>query len=280
MCLLPRAVLERVGLPLPLFIKWDDVEYGLRAREHGVPVVTLPGAAVWHMPWTVKDTSRDWQAFYLARNRLVAAALHGGRWPLGVLLHLAAQTLGHLVSMAYSAAELTQAGVEEFARGPRRLHETQREGPALPHRLRAGYVDADAAAAASVRPVAGDTPRAVGRTGGRGVVTGARAVARALLGATGAADTEHQPLTRLPLADARWSVLYRLDRVLVTSLDGRPSSLRVRDRALARRLAARTGRNVVRVLLAWPRLRRQYRRALPELSSPAGWAHLLPPGPT
>ncbi|MGH3899461.1 MAG: glycosyltransferase, partial [Pseudonocardiaceae bacterium] len=30
MCLIPRSVAEDIGLPLPLFIKWDDVEYGLR----------------------------------------------------------------------------------------------------------------------------------------------------------------------------------------------------------------------------------------------------------
>ena len=37
MCLIPRAVAEDVGLPLPLFIKWDDAEYGLRARGARLP---------------------------------------------------------------------------------------------------------------------------------------------------------------------------------------------------------------------------------------------------
>jgi galactofuranosylgalactofuranosylrhamnosyl-N-acetylglucosaminyl-diphospho-decaprenol beta-1,5/1,6-galactofuranosyltransferase len=55
MCLFPREVIERTGLPLPLFIKWDDAEYSLRAGEHGYPTVTLPGAGVWHMPWTGQE---------------------------------------------------------------------------------------------------------------------------------------------------------------------------------------------------------------------------------
>ncbi len=42
MCMIPRQVAEELGQPLPLFIKWDDADYGLRAGEHGYPTVTLP----------------------------------------------------------------------------------------------------------------------------------------------------------------------------------------------------------------------------------------------
>jgi len=121
MCALPTSTLRRLGLPLPLFIKWDDVEYGLRARRAGVPTVTLPGAAVWHMPWTAKDASRDWQAFFLARNRLVVAALERDVVPWGLLAHLGAEALSHLVTMAYSVADLVVHGLEEFRAGPSRL---------------------------------------------------------------------------------------------------------------------------------------------------------------
>jgi GT2 family glycosyltransferase len=36
MCMIPRRVAEELGQPLPLFIKWDDADYGLRAGEHGL----------------------------------------------------------------------------------------------------------------------------------------------------------------------------------------------------------------------------------------------------
>ncbi len=61
MCMIPRSVAEELGQPLPLFIKWDDADYGLRAGEHGYPTVTLPGAAIWHMAWSDKDDAIDWQ---------------------------------------------------------------------------------------------------------------------------------------------------------------------------------------------------------------------------
>ena len=57
-------------------IKWDDVEYGWRATDRGFPTVTLPGAAVWHVPWDGKDDSIDWQAYYHQRNRWLSALLH------------------------------------------------------------------------------------------------------------------------------------------------------------------------------------------------------------
>ena len=43
MCLIPSTIIREVGLALPAFIKWDDAEYCLRAREHGFPTVSVPG---------------------------------------------------------------------------------------------------------------------------------------------------------------------------------------------------------------------------------------------
>ena len=42
MCLIPTDVIRQVGLSLPMFIKWDDAEFGLRAAEAGFQTAT-PG---------------------------------------------------------------------------------------------------------------------------------------------------------------------------------------------------------------------------------------------
>jgi galactofuranosylgalactofuranosylrhamnosyl-N-acetylglucosaminyl-diphospho-decaprenol beta-1,5/1,6-galactofuranosyltransferase len=277
MCVLPRPVVSRLGLPLPVFIKWDDVEYGLRARDEGFGVVTLPGAGLWHMPWTAKDTSRDWQAFFLARNRLVAASLHGRRGPLGLVLHLAAQTLGHVVSMAYSAADLTQTGVEEFLRGPDRLWEVQRQGLRLPQQVRARHVDADADAAATeaarATGASASTMAAPPTSGAAVALAAAGAVARALVPVPG--SRRSRAVVRLDLSQARWPVLSRLDRVLVASPDGRPSSLRVRNRRTAWRLVGRTARNGAAVLVRWRSLRRDYLARQRDLTAADRWHTLF-----
>ena len=74
MCLIPTAVIREIGLSMPMFIKWDDAEFGLRAGAAGYPTVTMPGVAVWHVPWTEKDDTVDWQAYFHERNRLISAS--------------------------------------------------------------------------------------------------------------------------------------------------------------------------------------------------------------
>ncbi len=123
MCLIPTEVLRTVGLSLPLFIKWDDSEFGVRAGEHGFPTVTMPGTAVWHVPWTDKNDALDWQSYFHQRNRTIAALLHspyehGGR----VVRESFNHQVKHLFSMQYSTAELRHLALEDVLAGPERLH--------------------------------------------------------------------------------------------------------------------------------------------------------------
>ncbi len=105
-CMIPRQVAEELGQPLPLFIKWDDADYGLRAAEHGYPTVTLPGAAIWHMAWSDKDDAIDWQAYFHLRNRLVVAAMHWDGDVSGLVRSHLRATLKHLACLEYSTVEI------------------------------------------------------------------------------------------------------------------------------------------------------------------------------
>jgi galactofuranosylgalactofuranosylrhamnosyl-N-acetylglucosaminyl-diphospho-decaprenol beta-1,5/1,6-galactofuranosyltransferase len=101
MCMIPRQVAEELGQPLPLFIKWDDADYGLRAGERGYGTVTLPGAAIWHMAWSDKDDAIDWQAYFHLRNRLVVAAMHWNGNVGGLLGSSLKATIKHLLCLEY-----------------------------------------------------------------------------------------------------------------------------------------------------------------------------------
>ena len=123
MCLIPTAVIREIGLSLPLFIKWDDAEFGLRAGEAGFPTVSLPGAAVWHVPWTEKDDTIDWQAYFHERNRLISALLHspydhGGR----LVLESLTNHVKRLVSMQYGTGEIIMLALQDVLDGPERMH--------------------------------------------------------------------------------------------------------------------------------------------------------------
>jgi galactofuranosylgalactofuranosylrhamnosyl-N-acetylglucosaminyl-diphospho-decaprenol beta-1,5/1,6-galactofuranosyltransferase len=74
-CAVPLEAIGRCGLPLPFFINFDDVEFGLRLTAAGVPTVSLPGVCVWHMPGYAKDD--DWRSYFYHRNMAVIAAVHG-----------------------------------------------------------------------------------------------------------------------------------------------------------------------------------------------------------
>jgi galactofuranosylgalactofuranosylrhamnosyl-N-acetylglucosaminyl-diphospho-decaprenol beta-1,5/1,6-galactofuranosyltransferase len=119
--MLPATAVARVGLPAPFFIKWEDAEYGLRARAQGMATVTLPGTAVYHPAWDDKGTLNSWVAFPLHRNRLATAAAYGaGR---GVIVSSLAHQVKHALRGARVTLRAWNAAAREVAAGPEWLAE-------------------------------------------------------------------------------------------------------------------------------------------------------------
>jgi GT2 family glycosyltransferase len=121
MCLVPRAAVEAIGLPMPFFLKWDDVEFGLRAQAAGFASVVLPGAVVWHDSWVGKDAESGWQAYFLLRNRIVTALLHDTR-PTVLVAEWMAVSLRHLAQREPAAAAMRWAALKDVLHGPGWLH--------------------------------------------------------------------------------------------------------------------------------------------------------------
>ena len=278
MCLIPVEVLQKVGLSLPLFIKWDDAEFGLRAGKAGFPTVSLPGMAVWHMPWTEKDDTLDWQAYFHLRNKLVAALLHspfprGGKVVREALAHQAK----HLIAMQYSAAHLRVKAIEDILSGPEHLHATLATVLPEVRALRSGYPDAQTSSEVSAfppmrrkRPPRGDrTPHAPRNLLGTAQAAAA-GVARQLMPV--GADVVEQPQAQVPAMDARWWRLSQLDSAVVSSADGTSASWYRRDREAFASLSRQSMVLHQRLLAEWPELSRRYREAAGELVAPQTWA--------
>lgn len=68
---LPLSVVTEDNLPLPLFIRGDDVEYGLRNSRH---IILMNGICVWHEPFENKYSSSAY--YYVLRNQLIDNAIH------------------------------------------------------------------------------------------------------------------------------------------------------------------------------------------------------------
>ncbi|WKN47579.1 glycosyltransferase [Nocardioides sp. Arc9.136] len=283
MCLVPRVVLEEVGLSLPLFIKWDDSEFGLRAKQAGFPTVTFPGAAVWHVPWTDKNDALDWQAYFHHRNRLVAALLHsvypkGGRMIRESLNHQVA----HLVSMQYSTAELRLLAMEDVLAGPHGLHEMLPTRLAEVNALRKQFTDAqlqvDPDAFPSVRrskpPRKGrDSAEVPGRLST--LVSAGLQPLRQLKKPRPLAQ-EH-PEAEIRAMDAKWYRLGTLDSAVVSMNDGTSAAFYRRDPDKFRDLVKRTVEIHERYRREWPRLAQDYREALGEITSPEAWEKTFGP---
>ena len=285
MCLIPRKVLQDVGLSLPVFIKWDDSEYSLRAAEAGYPTVSLPGAAVWHVSWMDKDDAVDWQAYFHERNRLIAALLHspfprGGRM---VRESLAVDTK-HTVSMQYYAATCVLMAIEDVLRGPEGLHGMI--GTRMPEirSLKSEFSDAQfsqdqgAFPAAKRRrppkrrglpkpPAYWQLPPWAVKTLLKQTVLPVRELAQS------------HPEEWVAHQDGKWYHLATLDSAVVSNADGTGAAWHKRDPKAVRELTARSAKLHAELLSRWDSLSEQYREALGEITSPEAWAKTFEDNP-
>jgi galactofuranosylgalactofuranosylrhamnosyl-N-acetylglucosaminyl-diphospho-decaprenol beta-1,5/1,6-galactofuranosyltransferase len=280
MCLFPREIVQRTGMPLPLFIKWDDAEYSLRALERGYPTVSLPGSAVWHMPWTDKNDATDWQAYFHTRNRLILAALHS---PYDVRKTLVQQglklSLRHLLSMEYSTVALQQKAIEDFLAGPDLLFDSMRNALPEVQAIRKKYSDAQTLPSArEFPPPTFDMVRAerMLRPPVNPAVIMVKAFEALLHNLKGPEpEAVNRPQINVPATNARWFLLGNLDSATVSNADGSAVSFRHRDPKEFRELGKRVLANYRRLATEWPRMKRVYRDALPELTSVESWGKVF-----
>jgi galactofuranosylgalactofuranosylrhamnosyl-N-acetylglucosaminyl-diphospho-decaprenol beta-1,5/1,6-galactofuranosyltransferase len=283
MCLIPAQVLEDIGLSLPLFIKWDDSEYGLRAKEAGYPTVSFPGAAVWHVPWTDKNDALDWQAYFHVRNRFIAALLHskyprGGRMVRESFNH----QVKHLVTMQYSTVALRHKALEDVLRGPQALHGIL--GSTLPElkELVKGFDDArlivDPEELPEVKrhklPRKGKEPSPV--------ISGRAATLQALLQPLRQLRSPRElsrvnPEAEIMAQDAKWHKVARYDSALVSLPDGSAQAFYRRDPERFKDMMKRTVAIHKELATRWDDLAEEYRAALDDITSPDTWERTFAP---
>lgn len=271
-CVIPRQVAEQLGQPLPLFLKWDDVEYGLRAREAGYPTVTLPGAAVWHMAWSDKDDAIDWQAYFHLRNRLVVASLYQPGNGRSMIAHTVKATLKHLLCLEYSTVAIQNLAIRDFLAGPQRLFELLPSALGAVHELRKQYPDAVILPSSTELPLAsGIGVGAVGEPANP--LAKIVRLGKGLLNNLRPAHPEHheRPQLNVPTLDARWFLLSQVDGVTVTTADGRGVVYRKRDPRQAYGLLREALRLRKELADRMPEMRQRYRAAHAELTGTAAW---------
>jgi len=113
---LPLRLIGRHGLPMPCFIRGDDVEFGLRLHEAGVPIVSTPGIGIWHEPFYAKLGS--WHLYYEFRNMLVLVSRHR-QDPAPALMRTTLRwIIADLLTFRYQRAALLLRAANDFIDGP------------------------------------------------------------------------------------------------------------------------------------------------------------------
>lgn len=284
MCLIPTEVIRSVGLSLPAFIKWDDAEYCLRAGRAGFPTVSLPGAALWHVSWVGKDDTIDWQAYFHARNRIVAGLLHS-RIPRGgtLIRHSRRVDLKHLMQMQYYPTTLRNQALRDVLSGP--AHMKENIATALPSAL---------ARRAEFPETVTHLDTGVPMRSRRGRLTFPQLKEHETDAPTGirlllftattilahwfhgpAPENVETPEVEFGKADAQWWRVPHYDSALVSTADGAGKNVYTRDRARFRTLLIESVRLHARLRREWPKLQRAYQEALPQLVSEESWNEIF-----
>lgn len=115
-CVVPTDVIRKIGLPPPLFIRGDDIEYACRMSEAGVATIPLPGCVVWHENFVYK--SSDWLLYYDLRNRLILAGLHPDIVAPPDSLYLLGFCMSILLQHRYRATEVSVRAISDAIGDP------------------------------------------------------------------------------------------------------------------------------------------------------------------
>ncbi|ROR95751.1 galactofuranosylgalactofuranosylrhamnosyl-N-acetylglucosaminyl-diphospho-decaprenol beta-1,5/1,6-galactofuranosyltransferase [Salana multivorans] len=282
MCLIPVSTLKEIGYSLPLFLKWDDTEYGLRAAEHGVPTVSLPGAWIWHVTWLDKDDTLDWQSYFHARNRLVVALLHGRQGlgsPLSALEFrwLVRRTL----AMQYGTTAIRLRALREILHGPHTLHEGIGTVIADIRAEAATYADmvrhdpADLPSPSIEGTTLGAATTMEGEPRGLGFIAfAARTLVRSLLTPARAAKGT-SPQASFAHRYGEWWRTPHFDSVLVPTADNQAYFWLRRSRKLMIRQLVEAARLSLELRRRWPELQAEYRAAEGGLTSETTWRRTI-----
>jgi galactofuranosylgalactofuranosylrhamnosyl-N-acetylglucosaminyl-diphospho-decaprenol beta-1,5/1,6-galactofuranosyltransferase len=268
-CLIPYEVVQATGYPLPFFFQWDDAEYSYRARAHGFPTVTLPGAGVWHADFHWKDWD-EWHRYFNLRNSIITAALHSP-FNLNLLSRvLLSQMVRYLLGMQYGLSATLIKAVEDFLEGPEILRDGGVAAMQEIRRIRDTYPETKRYPATSVPGIASNDIGIINsapRPSMQRVVLLKRILDRVL-------GRHRHALGAIPADESNWWHVALFDTAVITDASQEGVRVRKYDRVKMFELARRAAKVINRLRKEGAAVQQQYQRAMPELTSRENWKRL------
>lgn len=122
-CCTPMSVVSPRNLPLPIFIRGDDLEFGLRNMK---TLVLMNGICVWHEPFENKYSS--YLYYYILRNLLYDNTVHFKDYSaMSLLKRMYGIALREILYYRYKNVDLLFRGVNDYLKGSKFLSETDGE---------------------------------------------------------------------------------------------------------------------------------------------------------
>lgn len=113
-CCIPLTVIEKNGLPLPVFVRCDDAEYGARCKTK---FMTMNGLGIWHESFHMRYNAAV-ERYQTTRNTLIARYTTGFAPHADFLHELHNNIRLELKKFGYDNAELVLDAFEDFMKGP------------------------------------------------------------------------------------------------------------------------------------------------------------------
>ena len=113
-CCIPMEQIKKCGLPLPLFIHRDDIEYGLRTGRG--QFIFLNGIGVWHEAFENKMPGAT--EYYDWRNLAIVNSIHYPDFTERELFRfLLKWVTANVIRYRYRYVDMNLKGIEDFLRG-------------------------------------------------------------------------------------------------------------------------------------------------------------------
>lgn len=113
-CCIPISVIEKNGLPLPVFVRCDDAEYGIRCKTG---FITMNSLCVWHVSFFERYNAAV-ERYQTTRNTMIAQATCGMAPDADFMKELHNNIRLELKKFGYANAELCLDAFEDFLKGP------------------------------------------------------------------------------------------------------------------------------------------------------------------
>lgn len=278
MCLIPVKVLKEIGLSMPVFIKFDDIEFGLRAKNAGYPTVCLPGVAVWHQAWHGKDNARTWEEYFTNRNRWIAALTTQSD---AVGKYVVRENIYSQISLGvrfiYSAMVLRNMALRDILRGPAYIAACLPTKLGEVRKVRSQFTDAQVKASFDEFPTPEReivSPRYMPKSASQRHKLGVKMVLKGLLGHTDP-NKMTRPDTAIDAQDTAWTWLAfaGIDSALVTAPDGDSVAWFKRDDKRFRKELFETIRLSRKLQKNWKKISAEYKSY--NLPSIDNWAKIF-----